>query len=517
MPISASRRAPNWPWPKTKTLPKIAELNVGISIKPILTSLRRPTTTTADQSDGNTRQWQWSLPNGTPPTQPSHCTLGHPDCVSIVNSLQQQRTTKRSRTTKQNPRRHTIPSSHRRSLRRQRQRNKRYPTYIPHFAEIIKRHESTWLLQQQRFFSHYTSTPSLPPIVTHTSSTTNSNTSTRPINDLSDATTRIGLNADALPWFNYTSLPTLDYTNDATVNRGLFDSIESDDFTTIFGSTDSANPTDDEDPRTPTNVAYVTIPPPPKDTTAVVPIRQLDISTFATQNTQGLRRIPRDTKGKPIPNTTYDYTRYEHLIAMMKTKNLDVYFVQETWLEGDAFDEVIDEYHVFRHNGGKGNHNFRGVAIILSPRYYRGWKDAGSKPPLTTNATSEFAGRYISINIILKKCDRLGKQVCGKKGKQHLALTLASVYHPCTKHGADDIYIKFLDTLDSLLSKIPADNELIMGADVNANISTLDNLHSQEFRTTLGPHGFPKRNAKGEGLLTIYLAHRLQVVNTFFE
>ena len=41
---------------------------------------------------------------------------------------------------------------------------------------------------------------------------------------------------------------------------------------------------------------------------------------------------------------------------MMKTKSLDVYFVQETWLEGDAFDKVINGYHVFRHNEGKGNH-----------------------------------------------------------------------------------------------------------------------------------------------------------------
>ena len=107
---------------------------------------------------------------------------------------------------------------------------------------------------------------------------------------------------------------------------------------------------------------------------------------------------------------------------MMKTKSLDVYFVQETWLEGDALDEVINDYHVFRHNGGKGNHNFRGVAIILSPRYYEGWKAAGARPPLTTDATSEFAGQYISINITLNSYDRLGKQVRGKKGCKHRLL-----------------------------------------------------------------------------------------------
>jgi len=82
--------------------------------------------------------------------------------------------------------------------------------------------------------------------------------------------------------------------------------------------------------------------------------------------------------------------------------------------------------------------------------------------------------------------------VRGKKGCKNLALTLASVYHPCTKSGADDIYIRFLDTLDILLSKLPADTEIIMGMDVNANIGKLDDLQSSEFRSTLGPHGFAK-------------------------
>ena len=100
--------------------------------------------------------------------------------------------------------------------------------------------------------------------------------------------------------------------------------------------------------------------------------RQLDISTFATQKTHGLCRLPRDTIGKLMTTELYDYTCYKHRISMMKTKSLGVYFVQETWLEGNTFDEVINGYHVFRNNGGKSNHNFRGVAIILSPQYNQG-------------------------------------------------------------------------------------------------------------------------------------------------
>ena len=39
--------------------------------------------------------------------------------------------------------------------------------------------------------------------------------------------------------------------------------------------------------------------------------------------------------------------RYEHLKMMMKLKDIDVYFVQETWLEGDVFDVIINRYHFF--------------------------------------------------------------------------------------------------------------------------------------------------------------------------
>ncbi len=117
----------------------------------------------------------------------------------------------------------------------------------------------------------------------------------------------------------------------------------------------------------------------------------------------------------------------------------------------------------------------------------------------------------------LKSHNKLGKQVCGKKGDKHFALTLASVYHPCTKTGSEDIYARFLDTLDTLLSKLPPNNEIIMGADVNANIGRLDELQSSKFHSTLGPYGFSKCNSKGKKLLTVYLAHHLQVMNTFFE
>ncbi len=66
----------------------------------------------------------------------------------------------------------------------------------------------------------------------------------------------------------------------------------------------------------------------------------------------GLRRRPQDPEGNIRPHDPHDYARYKHLITTMKLKHLDAYFVQETWLKDDVFDEIINGYHVFCHNGG---------------------------------------------------------------------------------------------------------------------------------------------------------------------
>jgi hypothetical protein len=72
-------------------------------------------------------------------------------------------------------------------------------------------------------------------------------------------------------------------------------------------------------------------------------------------------------------------------------------------------------------------------------------------------------------------------------------------------------------TLDALLNQLPEKLEIIMGANINSNIGTLDDLHSAEFCSVLGPHGLLKSNKKGKNLLQVYLAHRLHVMNTFYN
>jgi exonuclease III len=345
---------------------------------------------------------------------------------------------------------------------------------------------------------------------------------------------------DEPPWNNLTAVDATDWINglstngisqngaDSTVNRTTeknnktavknADCNDETDNSNIFGgwteddnsihTTTQKSDNDQESTITNATVPCHTTPPPPC---------QLDISNFTNQTTHRLHQQPCNADGTPMIHKPHSYACFKHPVASMITKSMDIYFVQETWLVGDAFDEVISGYHIFRHNGDKGNHNFCSVTIILSPQYYKGWKNAGARPPMTADAMGEFAGCYISINVTLKSYHRLGKQVRGMKGDKHLTLTLVSVYHPCTKTGSEAIYARFLDTLDTLLSKLPAHNEIIMGTDVNANIGRLDELQSSEFYSILGPYGFSKRNSKGKGLLTVYLSHCLQVMNTSFE
>jgi hypothetical protein len=79
------------------------------------------------------------------------------------------------------------------------------------------------------------------------------------------------------------------------------------------------------------------------------------------------------------------------------------------------------------------------------------------------------------------------------------------VHHPCTKSGSDDVYMRFLETLDSLLNKLPK-SEWIIGADINANIGQFDNKSAADFGLAIGPHGFPNRNPKEKAYST-YILH----------
>jgi hypothetical protein len=59
----------------------------------------------------------------------------------------------------------------------------------------------------------------------------------------------------------------------------------------------------------------------------------------------------------------------------MEREGIDIYLFSETWDEGN-YVKVIRGYTMFHHNNEEKRRR-QGVAIILSPRFTKAWKDAG--------------------------------------------------------------------------------------------------------------------------------------------
>ena len=239
---------------------------------------------------------------------------------------------------------------------------------------------------------------------------------------------------------------------------------------------------------------------------------RLEHSGLCTQNAHGLWRKATDEEGNYLRDRPRDTTRFEHLISTMAKKQIDAYFIQETWIEGDDFDTEVGGYHVFRHNGPLGSNLHRGVAIVLSPRYYAGWKAAGGKDPIVLAQEDEFVGRIIGLTIKLECRNSRGRKIKGGKQKRNsLVVSLVSAYHPCQ---SDDEYSRFLDKMDTALQKLPR-GEIVIGADINANIG-VSTEENKLYAPTLGPHGIRKQNSKGKNILELYMSHDLRVMNTHY-
>jgi hypothetical protein len=74
----------------------------------------------------------------------------------------------------------------------------------------------------------------------------------------------------------------------------------------------------------------------------------------------------------------------------------------------------------------------RGVAIVLSPQYYAGWKAAGAAALITMLPDDEFVGCFIGLTVKLECRNKPGWKVKGRKKQEtSIVLSLVSTYHPC--------------------------------------------------------------------------------------
>jgi hypothetical protein len=86
-----------------------------------------------------------------------------------------------------------------------------------------------------------------------------------------------------------------------------------------------------------------------------------------------------------------------------------------------------------------------------------------------------------------------------------MTLSLASIYQSCTKTSSDNVYMCFLDMLDGLLNKFPK-SELIIGADINANIGRFNNMSVADLDRPLG-HTASQKETPKERVSMLYILH----------
>ena len=96
--------------------------------------------------------------------------------------------------------------------------------------------------------------------------------------------------------------------------------------------------------------------------------------TILSHNVRGAK------ESKEVDGTRSN-TKFEYIALYMEGNDIDVYLVQETWLEGDKDHWVINGITFFTH--GLENQNSSrgrgGMAIAMSRKAMKAWERAGKK------------------------------------------------------------------------------------------------------------------------------------------
>ena len=112
----------------------------------------------------------------------------------------------------------------------------------------------------------------------------------------------------------------------------------------------------------------------------------------------------------------------DSIIDTMMAKRLDIYCIQETWLDGN-FIKDINGYTMFHHGfeSQKCSRGQKGVAIILYPIFTKSYHESGSLPTIipTDNSKEEY-GRFIGLKFSLN-IKKIEKGMFRKRKEKNLS------------------------------------------------------------------------------------------------
>ena len=176
----------------------------------------------------------------------------------------------------------------------------------------------------------------------------------------------------------------------------------------------------------------------------------------------------------------------EQLLAELRDMKWDAVLISETWRPAKSEKWRTTTGHLFAGSGGVDGS--RGVAILLHSHW----------------VTNESRFQAIDERICALDVD-LG--IC--------KLRLTSVYFPHTGYG-DLAVEKCYTTLSELHEEARSEKQMmIIGGDFNAEVGTAND--ECDGHPTLGPHGHPDHNARGEMMRRWVAMRELVIGNTHFE
>jgi hypothetical protein len=214
----------------------------------------------------------------------------------------------------------------------------------------------------------------------------------------------------------------------------------------------------------------------------------------------------RGTKETKEVDGTRAYTKLEYIALYMEEKDIDVYLIQETWLEGNVDHWNINGTTFFTHGPEKQNSSRGrgGVAIGLSKKALKAWARAGKKD-IRRHGVMDDTTRIMGIDLKVPS------------GNSFKNLTIFNVYAPST-HGNDIETVEdFWTNLEDEIVGLPKENIPIIGRDINARIGNrLSHPDSDEHH--FGPWGDEKLNQAGAmGVVPLMQRCALRAASTFYQ
>ncbi len=147
-----------------------------------------------------------------------------------------------------------------------------------------------------------------------------------------------------------------------------------------------------------------------------------------------------------------------------------------------------------------------GVCIILSPIFDQVHKK-NQREEIKLETGKIFEGRIIGVPLTFPNVDDNWTKIKG-----NLNITLYSIYHLVDNIEFENFHI----TLNSILTQLPPETNIILGHDISANLGTNANS-GQHLKETIGAYGIENRNKKGTSLINLMASFNMKITNTYFN